>query len=653
MRSAWGGLGAWSQGLSALITCLGIPVKQKKPIHNPHYSLFISNYSLNFAPSMTTPLETRLAALLSQALKEVFGLDVAADQILLQPTRKEFRGDQTLVVFPYTKQTGKSPEETGRMLGEWVERQGEMVAHFNVVKGFLNLELNRSLWLEAFSNIFPNPTQSEAEKKQRIMVEFSSPNTNKPLHLGHMRTNFLGSAMAGIFKAAGHTVIKTNLVNDRGIHICKSMVAYKRFGRLSDGSMETPESTGMKGDKLVGKYYVEFDREHKREAAELRAGGMSEDDADKNTSIMKEAQAELRLWEQGDVETRALWSTMNGWVYEGFEQTYRTMGVTFDKLYYESQTYLLGKDIIDEGLEKGVFYKIEDGSVWIDLTDKNLDKKLLLRGDGTSVYMTQDLGTADLKYADYQVERSIYVVGNEQDYHFQVLFEILRRLGRPYAPGLYHLSYGMVDLPSGKMKSREGTVVDADELMDEMMTTSRERTEELGKFEAMEPAERERLYEMIGVGAIKYFLLRVDPKKRMLFNPIESIDLQGNTATAIQYVHARISSVLRKAAEAGYPIDPNLPATEPDLETDERELLVALVGYGEAILKAAQDMAPSHIAHYCYEVSRLYNKFFATCSILQAPTGARRSFRLALCRVTGQVLKHAMGLLGIEVPERM
>ena len=591
-------------------------------------------------------LRTELTHLIEQGLQKLFGLEKAGT-FTLQQTRKEFRGDYTLVVFPYVKDTRKSPEEIGTLLGGYVMERSPNVAHFNVVKGFLNLEISARRLQERFAEVANGQGFGAVSTQgERIMVEYSSPNTNKPLHLGHMRTNFLGYAVANLLKAVGNHVVMANLVNDRGIHICKSMVAYQ-----AEGNGETPESTGLKGDKLVGKYYVRYDQLNKAEIASLVAKGMSDEAADRETSWFKKAQEMLRQWEAGDEDTLALWNKMNNWVYAGFELTYKRMGVHFDKFYYESDTYLLGKNIVDEGLASGVFYQKEDNSAWIDLTAEGLDHKLVRRGDGTSVYITQDLGTADLKYSDFNVKRSVYVVGNEQDYHFQVLFHILKRLGRPYADGLYHLSYGMVDLPSGKMKSREGTVVDADDLMNEMIETARDRTEELGKFDTMDEPTRNALYETLGIGAIKYFLLRVDPAKRMLFNPAESIDLHGNTATAIQYSHARVCSILRKAAEAGLTANVSNPLAQ--IAPEERELMLQLLMWGLTVEQAAAELAPSHIANYAYDLSRAFNKFFGSCSILSANTEEQKAFRLGLAEQTQKALQSAFGILGIGLPERM
>lgn len=589
-----------------------------------------------------------LAPVAAQTLNALYGLTLSPADVALQETRKEFAGDFTLVVFPYTRLSKLAPEATGAQIGAAIlEAAPGLVRGFNVVKGFLNLELADQAWLTAFAQA------SQAErfgagpaKGQRVMVEYSSPNTNKPLHLGHMRNIFLGSALSNLLELSGFDVVRANLVNDRGIHICKSMVAYQKLGQG-----ETPASSGFKGDHLVGKYYVEYDKAYKTELAALKAQGKTDEEAEAASTWAQAARQSLELWEAGDPDTVALWKQMNGWVYEGFEATYKRMGTRFDKFYYESDTYLLGKDIVEEGLAKGVFYQKEDKSVWIDLTAEGLDHKLVLRGNGTSVYITQDLGTADLKAKEYALDRSVYVVGNEQDYHFAVLFAIMRRLGRPYAEGLFHLSYGMVDLPSGRMKSREGTVVDADDLMEETVEEARNRTAELGKIAEMSAQEAEALYEMLGLGALKYFLLKVEPKKRMTFNPAESIDLQGNTATAIQYSHARICSVLRKAAAEGLEA-----AATPDnytLHPDERALIAHLATLPEVVEKAAAEMAPSPLAAFSYDASRAFNKFFTSCSILSADTVEQKRFRLALCELTARCLRTSMGVLGVALPERM
>lgn len=586
-----------------------------------------------------------IASLTSQAIKEIYQVDIEPNAVNLQETRREFEGQVTVVTFPFTKYSRKSPEQTGIEIGEFLVAHAPEIESYNVIKGFLNLSLADKFWLKLLNEEILKPDFGEVPKNgKRVMVEYSSPNTNKPLHLGHVRNNLLGFSVASILEFAGYEVIKANLVNDRGIHICKSMLAWEKFG-----NGETPEIAGLKGDKLVGNYYVLFDKEYKKQIADLKATGKSEDEAKKEAPLILEAQEMLRKWEAGDEQVIHLWRKMNAWVYAGFDETYTKMGVTFDKVYYESNTYLLGKDIIEEGLEKGVFFKKEDNSVWIDLTADGLDQKLVLRGDGTSVYITQDLGTAQLKYDDYHMDDSIYVVGNEQDYHFKVLFLILEKLGKSWAQGLYHLSYGMVDLPSGKMKSREGTVVDADDLMAEMIETAKLRTEELGKVEGFSEEEKERLYEMIGLGALKYFLLKVEPKKRLLFDPNESIDFQGHTGPFIQYTHARIKSVLSKGAYQ----ESALAISSSSLEASERDLIRELIKFKEIILSAAKEYSPAIIANYIYEVAKLYNKFYHEVSILKAEEKLLKEFRLRLSAATASVIERGMQLLGIEVPERM
>jgi arginyl-tRNA synthetase len=590
--------------------------------------------------------KSALQSAISEALNHLYQLKIDAGEVLLEDTRVDFEGDFTLVCFPYLKISKKNPEATAKEIGSYLSTHyAHIIAKFNVVKGFLNIVLADNIWIEKLQNIAADPNFGcLPENGIKVMVEFSSPNTNKPLHLGHLRNNFLGNSLSSILKAAGYTVIKANLINDRGIHICKSMLAYQE-----SGLNETPESSGLKGDHLVGKYYVLFDQQYKKDVAMLIDSGMSEEQAKKEAPILKRAQQMLVDWENGNQEVIALWKKMNSWVYEGFEQTYRRMGVDFDKYYYESDTYLLGKDIVNEGLEKGVFYRKEDNSVWVDLTAEGLDHKLVLRGDGTSVYITQDMGTADLKSNDFGIQRSIYVVGNEQDYHFQVLFKILKKLGRPYADGLYHLSYGMVELPSGKMKSREGTVVDADDLMEAMVETAKERTSELGKIDELDEEASQQLYEMLGIGAIKYFLLKVDAKKKILFNPEESIELQGNTATAIQYTHARASSILRKAMQLN--IEP-VP-TQVYLNSAEKQLIKLLTKLPEKIQEAADNYSPAIVANYMYEVSREYNTFFAQVPVFKAESSEHVALRVYLSALTAQVLRFTGGLLGIQMPERM
>ncbi|WP_433896427.1 arginine--tRNA ligase [Sphingobacterium mizutaii] len=579
-----------------------------------------------------------------EAVNALYGAEIPASQLALQETRKEFEGQITLVVFPVTRFSKKSPEVTGNEIGTYLKENIQEISDFNVIKGFLNLSFSDDYWISLLNTtILPDSFGKYPQNGKKLMVEYSSPNTNKPLHLGHIRNNLLGYSVAEILKAYGYDVVKANLVNDRGIHICKSMLAWQKFG-----NGETPESAGLKGDHLVGKYYVVFDKEYKKEIDQLKQEGQSEDDAKKNAPLMKEAQVMLQKWEANDAEVINLWKTMNGWVYAGFDKTYKQLGVDFDKFYYESETYLLGKDIIQEGLEKGVFFKKEDNSVWIDLTDEGLDQKLVLRGDGTSVYITQDLGTAQLKYDEFKMDESIYVVGNEQDYHFKVLFAILKKLGKEWANGLYHLSYGMVDLPSGKMKSREGTVVDADDLMAEMIETAKERTEELGKTEGFNEEEKTSLYQTIGMGALKYFLLKVDPKKRLLFDPNESVDFQGHTGPFVQYTHARIKSVLRKAEYTG--ADVKTPAS---ISPYERDLIQALANYPAIIEASAQEFSPAQLANYAYDLAKLYNKFYHEETILKAEDENVKGFRLQMSASAARIIAESMNMLGIQVPERM
>ncbi len=589
-----------------------------------------------------------LQAALKQAFLHLYQYE--AEAIVLQSTKKEFEGSYTFVTFPYTKNLGKKPADIAQALGEYLLAEGSLIKKFNVVQGFLNLSLQDSVWLEAFADMQSQENFGSGKPQgQKVLVEYSSPNTNKPLHLGHLRNNFLGYAIAQILQAQGYEVHKTQIINDRGIHICKSMLAYQQFGQG-----ETPQSSGLKGDHLVGKYYVAFDKAYKAQIAEGLAQGLSQEEAEKQAPIMLAAQEMLRQWEQQVPEVVALWQQMNGWVYEGFEATYRAIGVNFDSRYYESDTYLLGKDIVEEGLAKGVFYKKEDQSVWIDLSAEGLDQKLVLRGDGTSVYMTQDLGTAERRFQEHQMQKMVYVVGNEQDYHFKVLFLILQKLGRSYAPGLFHLSYGMVDLPTGKMKSREGTVVDADDLVAEVTEIAKNKTEEklqmsgmLGEFSE---EERKQLYRMIGLGALKYFLLKVDPKKRMTFDPNESVNFEGDAAPFIQYTHARIKSVLRKAEALALP-----QAEQPysSLQASEVALLQALSELPAKIQEAADTYSPSLLAQYAYELTKLYNSFYAELSILKAEQTEAIHFRVQLSALVAGSIKQVMGLLGIEVPERM
>jgi arginyl-tRNA synthetase len=595
-------------------------------------------------------IEKNITQLIVQGVKHIYNQDVTPSELTVQPTKKEFEGDFTLL--------RKKPEEIGEALGEYAKNNSEIIDNYNVIKGFLNLKLSQNFWLQTLATIFENKDFGKTSYHgKKVMVEYSSPNTNKPLHLGHLRNNFLGYSVAEILKADGYEVMKTNLVNDRGIHICKSMLAYQKFGKG-----ETPESEGIKGDHLVGKYYVVFDRANKQQIDELVAQYQAEtpteeveklkEKAGKNTPLILEAQSMLKKWEEGEAETVALWKKMNGWVYAGFDETYRTMGVNFDKIYYESDTYLLGKDLVEEGLAKGIFFRKENGSVWIDLKEDGLDEKLVLRADGTSVYITQDLGTSDYKYADFPMEKSIYVVGNEQDYHFKVLFTILKKFGRSYANGMYHLSYGMVELPSGKMKSREGTVVDADDLIAEMRSIAETRTKELGKIDDFSEEEAKKLYRMLALGALKYYLLRVEPKKTMLFNPEDSIDFQGDTGVYIQYTHARICSLLRRAVVENVAYESaNLASVK--LHSIEIELVKFLQSYPQRITEAANSYSPAVIADFVYELARLYGKFFSELSVFNEPDLATKSMRLALSSATARAIKSAMSLIGVEVPERM
>jgi arginyl-tRNA synthetase len=589
-----------------------------------------------------------LRAEIQSAVTALFNQSV--DNLQLQPTNPEFEGSHTLVCFALTKITRKSPEETARMVGDYLVQHSKVVSSYNVVKGFLNLVLNDSVWIDVLKDIYAHPDYGQLEPNgQEVMIEYSSPNTNKPLHLGHLRNNFLGWSVSEIYKAAGYTVHKVQIINDRGIHICKSMAAWKLFG-----NGETPQSSGVKGDHLVGKYYVEFDKNLKTQVKDLMAQGISEEEAGKQAPIMQQASDMLRKWEQHDAETVALWKTMNGWVYEGFNATYKKMGVDFDKLYYESDTYLLGKEEVLKGLETAVFFKKEDGSVWVDLTGDGLDQKVLLRSDGTSVYMTQDIGTAILRFRDFpKIDGQVYTVGNEQEYHFKVLFLILGKLGYEWAKRCYHLSYGMVDLPTGKMKSREGTVVDADDLIDEMVAEARKQSLELGKLDEMEEGEAKRLFEMVGLGALKFFLLKVDPKKRMLFDPNESIQLQGFTGPFVQYTHARIKAILRKAESMDILVQDADLAAATTLEPAEREILRVLSVFEGKVREAAREYAPSILANYVYELAKGYNQFYQTIPIFQETDAARLRFRIALSACVSAAIQKGMHMLGIEVPERM
>ena len=589
-------------------------------------------------------LSEKLTNAVKDAVQELFSASL--ETVEVQPTRKDFEGDLTVVVFPILRVAKGNPAVIGEQIGTYVKENLDEISDFNVVKGFLNLVIADAYYLNFFDGIRDQMNFGhEPEAGKAVMVEYSSPNTNKPLHLGHIRNNLLGYSVAEILKASGKKVYKTQIINDRGIHICKSMLAWQKFG---EG--ETPESTGLKGDKLVGNYYVKFDKAYKEEQSYLVAQGKTKEEAEKEAPLILEAQDMLRKWEAGDEEVVALWEKMNGWVYEGFEETYKNLGVDFDSYYYESNTYLLGKDNIEEGLKKGVFYKKGDGSVWCDLTEDGLDEKLVLRSDGTAVYMTQDIGTAIQRVKDHpDVGGMIYTVGNEQDYHFKVLFLILKKLGYDWAEHLFHLSYGMVDLPSGKMKSREGTVVDADDLVEEMATTAGNIAQELGKLDGYSEAEKQELYKIIGLGALKYYILKVYPKKRILFNPEESVDFQGNTGPFIQYTYARIQSILRKAADTGVAEDYAYEA----LQSKEKELIKQLALYPETVQLAAENHSPALIANYTYDLVKEFNSFYQQVSILGADTDAEKSFRVALSKKVGEVIEAAFGLLGIQVPERM
>ncbi|MBR6662312.1 MAG: arginine--tRNA ligase [Alistipes sp.] len=591
-------------------------------------------------------IEEFISGVVGRSVGALYG-EQEGEVLQIQKTRKEFEGDFTLVVFPLLRRSRKSPEATATEIGEHIVANNPEVSAFNVIKGFLNISLSADFWAERFAEIRADEEFGQADATGRtVMIEYSSPNTNKPLHLGHIRNNLLGYSVAQILKANGHNVIKANLVNDRGIHICKSMLAWKLFG-----GGETPASSGMKGDHLVGKYYVEFDKHYKEQIKQLVAEGMTEEEAKKQAPIMQEAQAMLRKWEAKDEEVYSLWQTMNGWVYDGFDVTYKALGVDFDKVYYESQTYLLGKDIVQKGLDAGVFFRKEDNSVWIDLAADGLDQKLLLRGDGTSVYMTQDLGTAFRRFEDNKLDDMIYVVGNEQNYHFQVLKLILKKLGHDWSDNITHLSYGMVELPEGKMKSREGTVVDADDLIEAMVTTAREMSQELGKLDGCTDEEAEAISKMVGLGALKYFILKVDPKKTMLFDPRESIDFNGNTGPFIQYTHARICSVLRKAAESG--IDYAGRVVGIDYLKEEIELIKTLSDYPSVVASAGENFAPSIIGAYIYDLAKSFNSYYHDHSIMREENMKVRQMRLQLASEVARVIRTGMALLGIEVPERM
>ena len=589
-----------------------------------------------------------IAEATAQAVHSLYGLEMSPDAITPQTTKKEFEGNLTIVVFPFLKASHKRPEETAQEIGDYLVANCEAVEKFNVIKGFLNITIKPGFWTTVLLHMAGEPNygiKPITDDSRLVMVEYSSPNTNKPLHLGHVRNNLLGYSLAKILEANGNKVVKTNIVNDRGIHICKSMLAWLKWGNGA-----TPESTGKKGDHLIGDYYVLFDKHYKAELKQIAADrGISEEEAEKESTLMHEAREMLKKWEAGDPEVRALWRKMNEWVYAGFDETYKRMGVSFDKIYYESETYLKGKEKVLEGLEKGVFYRKDDGSVWADLTADGLDHKLLLRSDGTSVYMTQDIGTAKLRYQDYPIDQMIYVVGNEQNYHFQVLSLLLDKVGFKWGKDLIHFSYGMVELPNGKMKSREGTVVDADELMDEMIDTARAMSNEPGRLVGVPEEEKEDVLRMIGLGALKYFILKVDPRKNMLFNPQESIDFNGNTGPFIQYTHARIQSLLRKCDTADLSTD--VAQYEP-IEK-EVELVQRLADFESVVTEAGKSYSPALIANYVFELAKAYNQFYHDCSILKEENGMARAFRLQLSRMVATVIKRGFGLLGIEVPDRM
>ncbi len=602
-------------------------------------------------------LEEILRQLFIKSFKSLYAQEPPVQQVNFQKTRPEFEGDLTIVVFPFSKMASRNPEQLANEVGAEMVKESSLIARFNVVKGFLNLLVSDAFWLDFFNTHHQVEQWGRKEVGGRpIVVEYSSPNTNKPLHLGHIRNNLLGWSVSEILKANGQNVVRVNLVNDRGIHICKSMLAWQKWGNGC-----TPESTGKKGDHLIGDFYVLFDKEFKKELKELLPPDFETLDekqqeaakakAEDTSPLMQEAREMLRKWEAGDPEVRNLWNTMNGWVYDGFDVTYKRLGVSFEKIYYESQTYLLGKVLVQEGLDKGVLYRREDNSVWCDLRDEGLDEKLLLRRDGTSVYMTQDLGTAQLRVKEYDPEKLIYVVGNEQIYHFDVLKRVLVRLGREWGKQIEHLSYGMVELPSGKMKSREGTVVDADDLMDEMVATAKAVSEELGKAKDLTPEEADKLYHIIGLGALKYFILKVDPKKTMLFNPSESIDFNGNTGSFIQYTHARICSVLRKAAEQGIALESEVGVQ--DLQPKEKEIIVMMYGWPNVLSQAAENRSPAMIANFIFELAKEFNQFYQECSILKEEDVNRRQLRLQICDMVSRLLRNAAGLLGMEMPERM
>ncbi len=625
---------------------------QGKPVNTYKVTNRSENLNLKDETFSRMKVEQTILASIISAIKNLYNTEVDSSLVQLQKTRKEFKGHLTLVTFPFLKISKKGPEQTAQEIGEWLKANSTEVTDFNVVKGFLNLEINSSSWIDLLSEINSDPnygTVQPTDNSPLVMIEYSSPNTNKPLHLGHIRNNLLGFALAEVLKANGNKVKKTNIVNDRGIHICKSMLAWKKWGNGA-----TPESTAKKGDHLVGEYYVLFDKHYKAELDKLQSEGLSKEEAEAKSQLMAEAREMLRMWEAGDTETVELWKMMNSWVYAGFDETYKVLGVDFDKIYYESETYIDGKEKVLEGLEKNIFYKKEDGSVWVDLSAEGLDQKLLLRGDGTSVYMTQDIGTAKLRYDDYPIDKMVYVVGNEQNYHFQVLSIILDKLGFQFGKDLVHFSYGMVELPKGmgRMKSREGTVVDADDLVEEMINTARETSDELGKLDNCTEEEAANIARIVGLGALKYFILKVDPKKNMVFNPAESIDFNGNTGPFIQYTYARIQSVLRKAAEQGLVI-PDTLAPNTVLTDKEIALIQLTAEYASTLKQAGDEYNPALIANYVYELVKEYNQFYHDHSILKEEDKDIKYLRLTLSANVAKIIKNAMQLLGIEVPDRM
>jgi len=595
-------------------------------------------------------VEKKITAAIIASIRQLYGSEVTENEVQLQKTKKEFRGHLTLVVFPFLRLSKKSPEQTAQEIGQCLIQNETIVSEFNVIKGFLNLTISSSAWISLLNDVNDKPEYGiipVTDESPLVMIEYSSPNTNKPLHLGHVRNNLLGYSLAEILKANGNKVVKTNIVNDRGIHICKSMLAWQKWGNGA-----TPGSTGKKGDHLIGDFYVLFDKQYKQELKELEGKGLKKEEAEAQSTLMAEAREMLRQWEAGDQEIYSLWEMMNSWVYAGFDETYKMMGVDFDKIYYESQTYLEGKSKVLDGVDKGVFYRREDGSVWADLTPDGLDEKLLLRADGTSVYMTQDIGTAKLRFDDYPINKMIYVVGNEQNYHFQVLSILLDKLGFAFGKGLVHFSYGMVELPEGKMKSREGTVVDADDLMSEMINTARETSRELGKLNEMTPDEAENISRIVGLGSLKYFILKVDPRKNMTFNPKESIDFNGNTGPFIQYTYARICSVLRKAQEMGISLPEILPE-QTNLSEKEEGLIQMIASYASVVQEAGKEYSPALVANYVYDLVKEYNQFYHDFSILREEDEGKRELRLVLSVNVAKVVKSGMALLGIEVPERM